>query len=43
MGPAAFVQLGRMGLHPAPDAGGMNGDAAFRQKFGNVFVGRRIS
>jgi hypothetical protein len=43
MAPAAFVQPGSIGLHPAPDAGGMNGDAAFRQKFGNVFVSQRIS
>ena len=40
MGPSAFVQLGRIGLHPAPDAGGMNSDAAFSQKFGNAFEAR---
>jgi hypothetical protein len=43
MGPAAFVQLGRISLHRAPDAGGMDGDAAFHEKFGNVLVGQGIS
>ena len=43
MGPAAFVQLGSIGLHPAPNASGINGDATLRQKFGDVFVGQGIS
>ena len=42
MGPAALVQFGRIGLHPAPDAG-VNGNAPFRQQLGNVLLGQGIS
>ena len=35
---AALVQLRRIGLHPAPDAAGVHFDAAFRQKFSDMFV-----
>jgi hypothetical protein len=33
----------RIALHPAPDATGVHGNAAFRQKLRDVFVGERIS
>src|SRR5215467_12745160 len=36
---AAFVQLRRVGLHPAPDATGVHFHAALRQKFSDVLVG----
>src|SRR5215813_11011158 len=36
---AAFVELGCVGLHPAPDAPGIRLHAAFRQEFSDVFVG----
>jgi len=34
MGSAALVQVEWIGLDPAPDAGGVNGDATFRQQLG---------
>jgi hypothetical protein len=40
---AALVQLGSIGLYPAPDATGFHLQAAFRQKFGDVLIGERIS
>ena len=40
---AAFVQLGRVRLYPPPDAAGVNFDPAFRQEFGDVLVGNRVS
>jgi len=43
MRPAALVQLGCIGLHPAPDASRVHGNAAFRQKLRHVLVGERIS
>src|SRR5579864_4785556 len=43
MGTAPFVQLRCISLHPAPDASGVNGDAAFHQKLGNVLIGQGIS
>jgi hypothetical protein len=43
MRPTALVQLGCMGLHPAPDASRVHGNAAFRQKLRYVLVGERIS
>jgi hypothetical protein len=39
MRPAALVQLGCIGLHPAPDAAGIHLNAAFRQEFRDMFVG----
>src|SRR3954453_9394698 len=39
---AAFIQFGGIGLHPAPDATGIDLHTALRQKLGNVFVGERI-
>src|SRR5262249_12738133 len=39
---AALVQLRRIGLHPAPDAAGVHFDAAFRQKFSDMFVSQGI-
>jgi hypothetical protein len=32
-----------IGLHPAPDATGIDLNTTFRQELGNVFVGERIS
>src|SRR4051794_39059884 len=39
---AAFIQFGGIGLHPAPDATGIDLHTALGQKLGNVFVGERI-
>ena len=39
---AAFVQLGGIGLHPAPNAAGIHLDTAFRQQLGDVLVRQRI-
>jgi hypothetical protein len=39
---AAFVQLGCIGLHPAPNAAGIHPDTTFGQQFGDVLVGERI-
>src|SRR5258708_7406875 len=39
---AAFVQLGCIGLHPAPNAAGIHLDTTFGQQFGDVLVGERI-
>jgi hypothetical protein len=40
---AAFVQLGCVGLHPAPDATGVHFHAAFLKKFSDVLVGEGIA
>src|SRR5215469_16864931 len=40
---AAFVQFRCVGLHPAPDATGVNFHAALRQKFRDVPVGEGIA
>ena len=39
---AALVQLRCIGLHPAPDATGVHLDAAFRQKFSDMFVSQGV-
>jgi predicted enzyme related to lactoylglutathione lyase len=39
---AAFVQLGRIGLHPTPDAAGVHFDTTLGHQFGDVLVGERI-
>jgi hypothetical protein len=39
---AAFVQLGCIGLHPAPNTAGIHLDAAFGHQLGDVLVGERI-
>jgi hypothetical protein len=39
---AMLVQLRCLGLHPAPDATGIHFDAAFRQKFRDMFVSQGI-
>jgi hypothetical protein len=41
--PAPFVQLRRVGLHPAPNAAGIDLNTAFRYQLGDVFVGERIT
>src|SRR5438270_189141 len=41
--PAAPIQLGRIGLHPAPNAAGVHLNTAFGQKFGDVSVSQRIA
>ena len=35
---AAFVEFGRIDLHPAPDATGIHVHVAFRQKFCDVLL-----
>src|SRR5215831_16868234 len=40
---ATLVQLGCIGLRPAPDATGVHFNAPLRQQLGNVFVGEGIS
>ena len=39
---AAFVELGRIGLHPAPNAAGIHLDTPFGHPLGDVLVGERI-
>src|SRR5260370_242061 len=39
---AAFVQLGCIGLHPAPNAAGIHLDTTFGHQFGDALVGERI-
>jgi hypothetical protein len=43
VGPAALIYLRCIGLHPAPDATGVKGNASFQQKFGDVLVGQRVA
>jgi hypothetical protein len=38
----AFVQLGHIGLHPAPNAAGIHLDTTFGHQLGDVQVGKRI-
>src|SRR5258708_38633553 len=40
---AAFVQLRRIGLHPAPNAAGIHLDTPFGYQFGDALVGERIT
>src|SRR5437016_2493944 len=40
---AAFVQLGRVGLHPSPNAAGIHLDTTLGHQLGDVLVGERIS
>src|ERR1700730_11816936 len=39
---AAFVQLGRIGLHPAPNTAGMHLDTTLGHQLGDVQVGEGI-
>jgi hypothetical protein len=39
---AAFVQLGCIGMYPAPNAAGIHLDTTFSHHFGDVLVGERI-
>ena len=40
---AALVPFGSVGLDPAPDTTWVHGPTSFRQKFGNVLIGKGIS
>jgi hypothetical protein len=39
---AAFVQVGCIGLHPAPNTAGIHLDTTFGHQLGDVLVGERI-
>jgi hypothetical protein len=39
---AAIVQLGRIGLHPAPNTARVHFDTKFGRQLGDVLVGERI-
>src|SRR5260370_728141 len=39
---AAFVHLGCIGLHPAPNAAGIHLDTTFGHQLGDVLIGERI-
>jgi hypothetical protein len=43
MRPAAFVQLGCICLHPAPNAAGIHLDTRFGHQLGDLLVGERIA
>jgi hypothetical protein len=43
MRPAAFVQFGRIRLHPAPDAARIDRKAPFGQHFGHVLICQRVT